>query len=176
MAARKTLSTDTLRALGAAHLAVLLMDIAEGDAALKRRLRMEIAGPEQAAADVRKRLASLKRAKSYIEWNKTKALVQDLETQLGAITQKVAPTLMRHRRSAGSNLNPPCRRETCGTTSSAYRILTISRPRSGRWIMCWGLNRRKWRCISCATGPRWTMPPRWFCNRATGLTAKITRP
>jgi len=91
MAKRKTLSTDTLQALGAAHLAALLMDIAEGDAALKRRLRMEIAGPEQAAADVRKRLASLKRAKSYIEWNKTKALVLDLETQLGAITGKVAP-------------------------------------------------------------------------------------
>ena len=91
MAARKTLSTDTLRALGAAHLAVLLMDLAEGDAALKRRLRMEIAGPEQAVAEVRKRLASLKRAKSYIEWNKAKALLQDLETQLGAITEKVAP-------------------------------------------------------------------------------------
>jgi hypothetical protein len=40
---------------------------------------------------VRKRLASLKRAKSYIEWNKTKPLVQDLLTQLGAITQKVVP-------------------------------------------------------------------------------------
>ena len=91
MAKRKTLSTDTLQALGAAHLAALLMDIAEGDAALKRRLRMEIAGPAQAAAEVHKRIASLKRAKSYIEWNKTKALVVDLETQLGAITGKVAP-------------------------------------------------------------------------------------
>ena len=40
---RKTLNAPNLVALGAERLAAVLMDVAEGDPSLKRRLRMELA-------------------------------------------------------------------------------------------------------------------------------------
>lgn len=44
MASRKTLNARNLETLGAPRLAALLMEISKGDAAAKRRLRMELAG------------------------------------------------------------------------------------------------------------------------------------
>jgi len=44
MAKAPTFNTKALEALGAQRLAALLLDIAEGDAAIKRRLRLELAG------------------------------------------------------------------------------------------------------------------------------------
>ncbi len=57
---------------------------------LKRRLRLVLAGPEQAAHEVRKRLATIRRAKSYIEWEKAVEVARDLLGQLATITGKVA--------------------------------------------------------------------------------------
>jgi len=88
---RKTLNTETLAGLGAGRLADLLMELAENDIALKRRLRLEVAGPEQVASEVRKRLSTIARARAYVEWNRTRPLVHDLETQRSAIVEKVAP-------------------------------------------------------------------------------------
>ena len=48
MTPKKALNADNLEALGAKRLAELLMDIAEGDAATKRRLRLELAAKEAA--------------------------------------------------------------------------------------------------------------------------------
>ncbi len=59
MASAKTLNIRNLVALGADRLAELLMDFAEGDAAMKRRLRLELAsqsGGADVAAEIRKRL------------------------------------------------------------------------------------------------------------------------
>ena len=55
MASKKTLNAENLEALGAQCLAELLMDIAEGDAAVKRRLGLELAAkeaPETVAAKI----------------------------------------------------------------------------------------------------------------------------
>src|SRR3954449_9194334 len=60
-ASKKTLNLDNLEALGAKRLAGLLLELAAGDAAAKRRLRLELsaeAGPEAGAADIRKRLTA----------------------------------------------------------------------------------------------------------------------
>ena len=93
MAARKTLNQANLEALGAARLAELLLDLAK-DAAVKRRLRLELSaesGAEAIAADLGKRLTSLRQAKSFIDWQKRAAFVKDLDLQRQLIVEKVAP-------------------------------------------------------------------------------------
>lgn len=91
MASRTTLTAKNLESLGAPRLAELLIDIASGDAALKRRLRLELASenPAELSKEIRKRLPSIARARSYIDWSKVRALAADLEVQREAIVGKV---------------------------------------------------------------------------------------
>ena len=59
-----------------------------------RRLRLELthaAGPEALAHEVRKRIATIRRSTSYVEWNRTQPLIRDLDTQLNMIADKIAP-------------------------------------------------------------------------------------
>lgn len=94
MASPKTLNATNLSALGAARLAELLLELAQGDAAMKRRLRLELAsqaGGVDVAAEIRKRLVSIARSKSFLDWNKVRPLAQDLDTQRSAIITHVAP-------------------------------------------------------------------------------------
>ncbi len=94
MAKGKTLTASNLEALGAARLAVLLLEISTGDATAKRRLRLAIAGDAgagEAAREVAKRLASITKAKGLIDWRKVKPLALDLEAQRKAILDLVAP-------------------------------------------------------------------------------------
>ena len=93
MASKKTLNLDNLEALGARRLAELLLELAAGDAAAKRRLRLELsaeAGPKAVAADIGKRLAALRQARSFVDWQKRPALVRDLDQQRRLILGKVA--------------------------------------------------------------------------------------
>ncbi len=93
MASKKTLSAENLQALGAQRLAELLMDLAEGDAAMKRRLKLELAtrdAPETVVAVVRKRLTQIARARSFADWRKVRDLAADLEAQRDAIINQVA--------------------------------------------------------------------------------------
>ncbi|MBB4191201.1 hypothetical protein GGE45_002767 [Rhizobium aethiopicum] len=93
MAAKTTLNAKNLEALGAQRLAELLIEISTGSAAHKRRLRMELAGNHggaEVAREVRKRLASIARARTVIEWHKVKTVNADLETQRSAIVTVVA--------------------------------------------------------------------------------------
>ena len=88
MAAKTTLNAKNLETLGAPRLAGLLIELSTGNAAAKRKLRLELAGeasPQQLAQEVRKRLISIGKAKSFIDWQKRKAFVDDLETQRQAI-------------------------------------------------------------------------------------------
>ena len=94
MASRTTLNAKNLATLGAERLAELLIEISKGSALAKRRLRLELAGaqsPKEAGREVAKRLASIARSKSRVNWRSRKALVTDLETQLRAITEQIAP-------------------------------------------------------------------------------------
>lgn len=91
---KKTLNKANLANLGADRLADLLMEVSQGSADIKRRLRMELShnlGATELAHEVRKRLASLRKSKSFISWRKRKALVKDLETQAAMIVDKIAP-------------------------------------------------------------------------------------
>lgn len=94
MASKNTLNAQNLEALGAARLAELLMEISSGDPAVKRRLRLALAGarsPADASREIRKRLAAISRSSAFIDWQKRRALVDDLETQRRAIVDHVGP-------------------------------------------------------------------------------------
>jgi hypothetical protein len=94
MAATTTLNARNLEALGSERLAALLMEVATGDAGIKRRLRLALAG-EAGAADaaqaIAKRLATIARARGVIDWRKVRPLATDLAAQHRAIVDLVAP-------------------------------------------------------------------------------------
>lgn len=95
MAPKTTLNEENLKGLGAERLADLVMKLVAGNAVLKRQARaalLEEAGVAHLAAEVRKRIASLKRARSFVEWHKQKALVADLDRQRDIIADKIAPS------------------------------------------------------------------------------------
>lgn len=93
MASKKTLNAQNLEALGAKRLAELLIEISTGDAAAKRRLRLELAGlqsPGDVAKEIRKRLAAIARSRAFVEWQNRRGLINDLEVQRRAIIDHVA--------------------------------------------------------------------------------------
>ena len=93
MASKLTLNAKNLEALGAARLAALLIELSNGDAAAKRQLRLALAAGssvEEAAREVRKRLSSIARSETFIDWRKRKTLASDLQAQHRAITGPIA--------------------------------------------------------------------------------------
>lgn len=90
---RKNVNAANLEALGAERLAALLMEAADEDAALKRRLRMELAGEvgaEHLGIEIAKRLTSIEGGRSRIHWRKYRAFVRDLEVLRGMIAGPLA--------------------------------------------------------------------------------------
>ena len=81
MASKSTLNAKNLEALGAERLAQLLIEISTGDAAAKRKLRLALAGaegPRDAAREITKRLTSIAKARTFVNWQNRKTLVKDL--------------------------------------------------------------------------------------------------
>src|SRR5215207_1053506 len=94
MASKKSVNAENLAALGAERPASILMDLAEQDADTKRRLRLELAGQaggEIIAAEISKRLTSLKSARSFVDWHKRRDFVKDLDLQRTMILDRLAP-------------------------------------------------------------------------------------
>jgi uncharacterized protein DUF6880 len=88
MASKKTLNRSNLESLGTERLAELLIEISEGSATIKRRLRLELAGaesPAELAREIRKRLTTIARSRAFVDWQNRKSLVDDLEAQRRAI-------------------------------------------------------------------------------------------
>ncbi len=88
MPPKKTLTAKNLEALGVERLAELLIEIGDANAAVKRRLRLELAGaqsPAEVAREIRKRLNAIARSRSFVDWQNRRGLVDDLETQRRAI-------------------------------------------------------------------------------------------
>lgn len=95
MAAKTTVTTDNLLALGAERLAGLLVELAGESAEIKRRLRLELAGEaggEAMAAGIGKRLAALRSARSFIDWEKRRDFVRDLDLHRTMIADRLART------------------------------------------------------------------------------------
>ena len=95
MASKKTVTPDNLAALGPERLADILVDLAQGSAEVKRRLRLELtaeAGGDIIAAEIGKRLIALRSARSIIDWQKRRDFVKDLDLQRTMIVDRVAQT------------------------------------------------------------------------------------
>ena len=95
MAAKTAVNAKNLEALGAARLAELLVEISAGNAAAKRRLRLELAAaksPGDVAKEVRKRLTTIARSRSFVDWQGVRSLADDLDLQRSAIVETVAKT------------------------------------------------------------------------------------
>ena len=93
MAPKKEVNLANLEALGAKRPAEILLELGGEDAGIKRRLRLELsaeAGAEAVAADIGKRLAALRQARSFVDWQKRPAFVRDLDLQRQLIVEKVA--------------------------------------------------------------------------------------
>lgn len=93
MVSKTTLTAKNLEALGAERLAALLIEISDGNAAAKRKLRLELAGaqsPGALAKEVRKRLTTIARSRSFVDWKGVRALAADLEVQRRAIVGTIA--------------------------------------------------------------------------------------
>lgn len=98
MTSKKTLNAENLEAFGAERLAELLIEISMGNAAAKRRLRLELAGaqsPSEVAKEVRKRLTTIARSRSFVDWQNRRTLVEDLETQRRAIIDQWQKPILR---------------------------------------------------------------------------------
>src|SRR5689334_8794713 len=94
--ASKALNAANLEALGTTRLARLLIEISERNAPVKRRLRLELAGadsPTAVANQIRKRIATIARSRSFVDWHNRKSLIDDLEAQRRAIVEQVATRL-----------------------------------------------------------------------------------
>jgi hypothetical protein len=90
VASKKTLNANNLGALGAQRLAELLVEISATNAAAKRRLRLELAGaqsPDEVAKEVRKRITTIMRSRSFVDWQNRSTLIEDLEAQRRAIVK-----------------------------------------------------------------------------------------
>src|SRR3954470_518947 len=81
-------------ALGPERLAVILVELADSNAEAKRRLRLELAaqeGGDSIAAEIGKRITALSSARSFVDWQKRREFVRDLDQQRAMIADRVAP-------------------------------------------------------------------------------------
>jgi len=95
MAPRQTLTADSLAALGPERLAAILLELADANPEVRRRLRLELAaqaGGDAIAAQIGKRLTTLRNARSFIDWQKRRDFVQDLDLQRTMIVERLAPS------------------------------------------------------------------------------------
>lgn len=92
--AKTPLNKKNLEALGADRLADLLLEVVVGNAALQRRVRMELSadqGPDEVARDIRKRFAALRRATGHLDYKRRRALAKELADIIALIGSRIAP-------------------------------------------------------------------------------------
>lgn len=93
-ASPKRLNAASLASLGADRLGELLMQAADGDALLKRRLRLVLAaeaGIEPLTAELDKRLTALAVGRARVSWRKRPDLLRDLDMLRRAVVEDLAP-------------------------------------------------------------------------------------
>ena len=95
MASKKTVTLHNVASLGPERLAAILVDLAEADAEVKRRLRLELAaqvGGDSIAAEIGNRITALGNARSFVDWQKRRDFVKDLDLQRAMLVYRVAQT------------------------------------------------------------------------------------
>ncbi len=95
MASRKTVTAENLVSLGPERLAAILIELAAEHPVIKRRLRLELAGEEGGeviAAEISKRMNTLRSARSFIDWQRRPEFVRDLDLARVMIWDRVGST------------------------------------------------------------------------------------
>jgi hypothetical protein len=93
-ASPKRLNAASLTGLGAELLGDLLMQAADHDALLKRRLRLVLAaeaGPEALGLELDKRLTALAASRAKVSWRKRPDLLRDLAMLRAAVVEDLIP-------------------------------------------------------------------------------------
>ena len=92
MARKATLTDDRLLALGAERLTRLILDETERNAPFRKVITAAVAGlkgPDAVAAIIDRRLASLEKARGFVDWQKRKAFAADLKATLATIADEL---------------------------------------------------------------------------------------
>lgn len=116
-APRKTVNAANLAHLGADRLAALLIEVADGQAGIKRRLKLALAGEVGAAdlaVEIDKRVEAIGDSRARINWRKYKEFVRDLDA---------------HRAAAGDQLGEL---DPVLAMGSLARIVMLSEALEGR--------------------------------------------
>jgi hypothetical protein len=95
MASKKTITKDNLVALGVDRLAAILVELADDNTDVKRHLRLELAaqmGGETIAAEIARGITALRSARSFLDREKQREFVKDLDLQRAMIVDRVAET------------------------------------------------------------------------------------
>ena len=93
MARTKSVAPEALAALGAEALAQVLIAHADTDPVLRKKLVMLLAsteGPGKLAAEIDKRIKTIGRSRSFVDWEKRKLLVQELDHLRVTIATRLA--------------------------------------------------------------------------------------
>ena len=93
MARTKSVAPEALAALGAEALAQVLIAHADSDPVLRKKLVMLLAsteGPGKLAAEIDKRIKTIGRSRSFVDWEKRKLLVQELDHLRATIATRLA--------------------------------------------------------------------------------------
>ena len=93
MARTKTVTPEALAALGAEALTEVLIAHAATDPTLRKKLGMLLAGtegPGKLAAEIDKRIKTIGRSRSFVDWEKRKPLVQELDHLRVTIATRLA--------------------------------------------------------------------------------------
>lgn len=92
MARKPTVNLEALIALGVDRLAALVLEATERDSAFKKIVVAALAGtkgPDAVAALIDRRLASLEKARSFVEWDKAKTFAADLASLTSSIVTEL---------------------------------------------------------------------------------------
>ena len=137
----KLLTADTLAELVADRLASLLLDAAEDDAAVARRLRIAVAargGANSAPAAIDPEIRRLKRGTRLVDYKRMPAFARDLSALCAAIEGPLADAIREwarthvrfHRSGASTDRTQRRQRRTSGHIRSACAVVALLAARA----------------------------------------------
>ncbi len=94
MARKGVLNAENLAALGPDRLASLLMELAGGDASVRKRLVLAVAETSGAGGVIKavdRRLSALETSRAHIEWEKARAYAAELDGLRRSIAESLTP-------------------------------------------------------------------------------------
>ena len=165
MARGKEITADKLESLGARRLAELLAELSTADPVVRKAAKLALAAgqsPAKLLAEIDKRIHTIARSKTFIDWDRRKPLVQEFENLRTTITGTLAPLDARaaaERMVDFVNLSDTLYErvdDSSGTERSPPCSVAPSRTSGTCGARCPGLIQKPWptsRSASCVPTP-----------------------